>query len=75
MAATTINVSVNVPKAYRIDLLQRQLTEYAKRLVAPTKPVTKSKRHYRHEALCGIFDSKATESELVNEYLQEKYNL
>ncbi len=30
---------------------------------------------YRHEALCGMFKSDATEAELVEEYLTEKYNL
>ena len=29
----------------------------------------------RHEALCGMFKSDATEAELVEEYLTEKYNL
>lgn len=34
-----------------------------------------TKRHYRHEALCGMFRSDATETELVEEYLTEKYDL
>ena len=34
-----------------------------------------AKRHYRHESLCGMFKSDATETELVEEYLTEKYNL
>ena len=34
-----------------------------------------AKHHYRHEALCGMFKSDATEAELVEEYLTEKYNL
>ena len=29
--------------------------------------------HYRHEALCGIFRTDATERELVEDYLSEKY--
>ena len=40
-------------------------------LIASAKP----KRRYRHEALCGIFKSEATQEELLEEYLQEKYNL
>ena len=71
MEATSINVSVHVPKSYRLDLLQQQLTAYAQQLVASAKP----KRRYRHEALCGIFSSDATQEELVEEYLQEKYSL
>ena len=75
MEARTINVSVNVPKSYRIDLLQQQLTAYAQKLIAQSKPATKLKQHYRHEALCGIFSSDATEEQLLEDYLQEKYNL
>ncbi len=32
-------------------------------------------RHYRHEALCGIFHTDATQTELVEEYLKEKFDL
>lgn len=71
MEATTINVPVQVPKSYSIALLQQQLTAYAQQLIASAKP----KRRYRHEALCGIFKSEATQEELLEEYLQEKYNL
>lgn len=71
MEATSINVSVHVPKSYRLDLLQQQLTAYAQQLVASAKP----KRRYRHEALCGIFSSDATQEELVEEYLPKKYSL
>ena len=65
MEATSINVSVRVPKSYSLDLIQQQLTAYAQQLVASAKP----KRRYRHEALCGIFSSDATQEELVEEYL------
>ncbi|MBP3776814.1 MAG: hypothetical protein J6I37_07500 [Prevotella sp.] len=75
MESRTINVSVNVPKSYRIDQLQRELTAYAQRLIAASKSQAKTKRQYRHEALCGIFNSDATEEQLVEDYLQEKYNL
>ena len=37
--------------------------------------VTKSKHRHRHEALCGIFNSGATEQELVQDYLNDKYHL
>lgn len=72
-ATTTINVPVNVPKSYSIDLLKEQLAAYAMQLIAAAKPVANTKRHYRHEALCGIFNSDATEEQLIEDYLQEKY--
>lgn len=71
MEATNISVSVQVPKSYRLDLLQQQLNAYAQQLVASAK----SKRRYRHEALCGVFSSDAPQEELIEEYLQEKYDL
>lgn len=75
METRTINVSVNVPKSYRIDLLQRQLTAYAQQLISSAKSPARSKRRYRHEALCGMFASDASEDELIEDYLQEKYQL
>ena len=33
------------------------------------------RRHYRHEALCGIFRTDTSERELVEAYLGEKYHL
>lgn len=75
MEARTINIAVNVPKSYSVDLLQKQLTAYAQQLIATARPVKKSNHHYRHEALCGIFSSNATEEQLIEEYLQDKYNL
>ena len=75
MEARTIKVPVTVPKSYRIDLLQQQLTAYAQQLVSSAQSSAKRKKHYRHETLCGIFNSDATEEQLVEEYLQDKYNL
>ena len=40
-----------------------------------TKAEKKAKKPYRHESLCGMFHSDATEEQLVEGYLQEKYNL
>lgn len=75
MAVTTINLSVDVQASYGIDLLTRQLTDYAKQLIATSKKEKKCKHHYQYETLCGIFNSKAAEEELVEEYLKEKYNI
>lgn len=75
METRTISVHVNVPRSYRIDLLERQLTTYAEKLIAQATSAKKGKHHYRHEALCGIFSSGATEEELLEDYLKEKYEL
>ena len=73
--STTIPINVNVPQGFNVNLLAERLAEYAKKLIADSNIATAQKKHYRHEALCGIFDDKATEEELVEEYLTEKYEL
>jgi len=73
MEARTIHVSVSVPKSYSIDLLQQQLTAYAQQIIEQN--TKKAKPHYRHKALCGIFNSNASQEELVEDYLKEKYSL
>lgn len=46
----------------------------AQQLIDAAKPAKKGKRHYRHEALCGVFSSGATEEELLEDYLKEFEN-
>jgi hypothetical protein len=75
MNTTTINVSVNVPKSFRTDRLQQQLTKYARQLVDSWQPKAKNKRSYRHESLCGMFAKGHTEEELIEDYLTEKYKI
>ena len=73
---TTINVSLNVPPAYKLDVLTRQLTEYGERLVANNAKTMKKAKHYRHESLRGLMKGiDATPEELINEYLEEKYHV
>ena len=54
--------------------LQKRLTDYAQHLITMSLPVN-GKKSYRHESLCGILSTHASEEELVEEYLQEKYKL
>ena len=75
METRTINVSVRIPKSYRVDLLEQQLTAYAKQLIDSAQPTRKTKHHYRHETLCGIFTSGTPKEELLDDYLKEKYDL
>lgn len=46
---TTINISLDVPKAER--------------------------KHYAHDAICGIMKTDKTDTELIEEYLKEKYQI
>ena len=55
--------------------LQKRLTAYAQQLIAMSVPTVEKSQPHRHESLCGIFTTAATEEDLVEEYLQEKYNL
>lgn len=52
-----------------------QQMEQALQRKEQAKPHKEGKRHHRHEALCGMFKSDATETSLIEEYLTEKYNL
>lgn len=73
----TINISLNVPPIYRVDELTRQLTEYGELLIARKVQETDNKKKcYPHESLRGLMKRiDATPKELVEEYLQEKYNV
>lgn len=73
---TTINISLDVPKSYQLDTLKQELTEYAKKLVAKAKPKAKAeKQHYAFEALRGFAQTDATDEELLDEYLEDKYGI
>lgn len=76
---TTIHVSLDVPQSYQLDTLKKQLTEYAKGLVAKARPKTDvaqtTRKHYAHDMLCGIASSKKTDEELLNGYLKDKYDI
>ena len=73
--STTLNIPVNVPQGFNVNLLVAQLTEYAKTLIVANTTTTAKRKHYKHEALSGIFDSHATQEELVEEYLKDKYEV
>ena len=73
---TTINISLDVPQSYQLDTLKQELTEYAKKLVAKAKPKAKAeKQHYAIEALRGFAQTDATDEELLDEYLEDKYGI
>lgn len=75
---TTINISLDVPQSYQLDTLKQELTEYAKKLVAKAKPKAKAKaekQHYAFETLRGFAETDASDEELLDEYLEEKYGI
>lgn len=72
---TTINISLDVPQTYQLDALRQELTEYAKKLVAKAKPTAKIEKHYDFESLRGYVQTKNTDNELLNEYLEDKYEI
>lgn len=71
----TINLSLDVPKTYGREALKKQLTEYAKALVAKAKPETKVRKHYAHDALCGLAMTKSSDEDLLDGYLKDKYKM
>ena len=75
---TTINISLDVPQSYQLDTLKQELTEYAKKLVAKAKLKAKAKaekQHYAFEALRGFAQTDASDEELLDEYLEDKYGI
>ena len=75
---TTINISLDVPLSYQLDRLKQELTEHAKRSVAKAKPKAKAKaekQHYAFEALRGFAQTDASDEELLDEYLEDKYGI
>ncbi len=71
---TTINISLDVPQTYQLETLKQELTEYAKKLVAKAKPKAE-KQHYAFEALRGFAQTDASDEELLDEYLEDKYGI
>ena len=40
------------------------------------KSAVKSEKHsYKHESLCGMFNSNMTQTELIEEYLKDKFHI
>ncbi len=72
-----INISLNVPESYQIEELTRLLTEYGEQLIAHNTAASTIHKHRPSMDFLNKFTlpSKITEKQLVNEYLEEKYNL
>jgi CRISPR/Cas system-associated exonuclease Cas4 (RecB family) len=75
MAIATLNISVDIPSSYEVEVLQKQLTEYAVYLIKLGMPHSEERRHYRHEALRGVIPQEKREGEYLEEYLKEKYGV
>ena len=77
MAALNIQIEVPNMGIYELEELKHKITVYAKKLIASSN-VTETQvtgKHYKHEALAGIFSDEWSTDELRNEYLQDKYGV
>lgn len=64
------------PRTVTVRMSTRQWNRLQQMEQALRQPKSSNaKHHYRHEALCGMFKSDATQTELIEEYLTEKYGL
>ena len=71
-----ISISLNVPESYQVDTLTRQLTEYGERLIARSTKTAKPRHRSSRDFLKGLsIPKEATDRQLVDEYLEEKYGL
>jgi hypothetical protein len=77
MAATSINIQVDIPRGYQLSLeeLKRQLALYAQFVINQAKPVRKEKTASSLLSLRGILKTNKTDAELLDEYFKEKYGL
>lgn len=73
MPTTTVNISVDIPKSYNVDALQKKLTAYALHLIRMDKSYKKKEKHFMHEALRGVIPQESVEGEYLNNYLDNGY--
>lgn len=71
-----ISISLNVPEDYQVELLTRQLIEYGERLIERSVPAAKTRRQSSRDFLKGLTLPKGTtDRQLIDEYLEKKYDL
>lgn len=77
MAATSLNIQVDIPKGNRMDLedLKHQVSLYAQFIINQAKPVKKDKNAASLLSLRGILKTNKTDGELLEGYVKEKYGL
>lgn len=80
MPATTLNINVDIPKGrINMEKLQQQVTLYAQFVINNiAQKQVKQKNGIKHfSALKGVLknDSRMTDTQLLDEYLSEKYKI
>ena len=77
MAATSINIQVDIPRGNQLSLeeLKRQLSLYAQFVINQAKPIKKENTSSSLLSLRGILKTNKTDEELLDEYFKEKYGL
>lgn len=80
MPATTLNINVDIPKGrINMEKLQQQVTLYAQFVINNiAQKQVKQKNGIKHfSELKGVLknDSRMTDTQLLDEYLSEKYKI
>lgn len=77
MAATSLNIQVDIPKGNRLNLedLRHQVSLYAQFIINQAKSVKKDKSTSSLLSLRGVLKTDKTDEELLDEYFKEKYGL
>ena len=66
----TVTVRMSTSRWNRLQQLEKDM-----KLQEKQQKEKKTKPKYRHEALCGMFKSDATQTELIEQYISEKYDI
>ena len=73
---TTINISLNVPPSFQLELLKQQLTDFGNWLIVTKDRSGAADKTYRHQSLRGLTrDIELSSEELIGKYLKEKYSV
>lgn len=76
MAATLLNIQVDIPKGQKLNLddLQHQVSLYAQFIINQGN-IKKYKNHTSLLSLRGILKTNKTDKELLDDYFKEKYGI
>ncbi len=77
MAATSINIRVNIPRGKKINLdaIKHQVSLYAQFIINQMETHSQKNADDTLISMRGILKTDKTDKQLIDEYLSEKYKL
>ena len=77
MAATSLNIQVDIPKGNNLNLedLRHQVSLYAQSIINQAKSAKRDNNTSSLLSLRGVLKTDKADEELLDEYFKEKYGL